>query len=154
MQLRLKDPPGAIQKDMVRGRTFPMRPSDANMRPMRNPIAALAPILALAIAGSGCAKPPMAEYGLVSTRPGAVHAVVVQRDVEGEACSNESLLAVLLRPPWQARLADHGRAVRNALAQVPTADVLENVQMEVRVEQFLLFQRICARVRGDAGRIE
>ena len=66
---------------------------------------------------------------------------------------DEDVIRVSLRPPWMARLADHGRAVADALAQVPDANVLVGANVSVRVEQYLLFQRICARVRGDAGRI-
>jgi len=44
--------------------------------------------------------------------------------------------------------------VRDALDGVPTANVLTNVDVRVRIEQYLLFQRICAVVQGDAGRVE
>jgi hypothetical protein len=49
--------------------------------------------------------------------------------------------------------ARDGGAIRDALAKVAGANVLTNVSVSVRVEQYLLFQRICAVVVGDAGRI-
>jgi hypothetical protein len=79
--------------------------------------------------------------------------VIVQHDVEGRACSTENLIAVTLRPPSRARLADHGAALRDALSRYPGADVMSNMRLQVRVEQYLLFQRICAVVHGDVGRL-
>ncbi len=103
---------------------------------------------------SGCGKPPpLADFGFLVTRPDVVQPVVVQRDVEGRSCFTENLIAVTLRPPWNARLADHGAAVRDALSRHPTANAMSNVRILVRVEQYLLFQRICAVVHGDVGRL-
>ena len=114
-------------------------------------IALLALVAALA---AGCGKPPpLAEFGFLATRPDVVTPVIVQRDVEGEWCFSENVIAVTLRPPWNARLADHGAALRDALSRHPTANVMSNVRVRVRVEQYLLFQRICAVVHGDAGRL-
>ena len=73
--------------------------------------------------------------------------------MEGEACFSLNALSATLRPPWRARLADHGGAIRNALEKVEGANLLTNVSVRVRVEQYLLFQRICAVVVGDAGRL-
>ena len=106
------------------------------------------------IAALGCAgAPPIAELAFVTPRSGVVTPRILRTGVEGEHCFTEDLIRVSLRPPWLARLADHGRAVADALAQVPDADVLVDASVSVRVEQYLLFQRICAHVRGDAGRI-
>lgn len=110
--------------------------------------------LALLVGTPGCGKPPpIAEFGFLATRPDVIRPVVVKRGVEGRSCFTENFIAVTLRPPWNARLADHGAAVRDALARIPTANVLSDVEVRVRVEQYLLFQRICAIVQGDAGRI-
>ncbi len=120
------------------------------------PIRAVHVLLAVALlAGSaGCGKPPpIAELGFLATRPDVIRPVVVKRGVEGESCFTENLIAVTLRPPWNARLADHGAAIRDALSRVPDANVLSDVEVRVRVEQYGLFQRICAIVQGDAGAI-
>jgi len=79
---------------------------------------------------------------------------ILARNVEGEFCFSEDVVTVTLRPPWRARLADPGRAVAAALAEVPGANVLTHVQVRTRIEQYLLFQRICSIVVGNAGRIE
>ena len=124
------------------------------IRPMRARRAGLALGVALT-ALTGCGKPPpIAEFGFLATRPDVVRPVVIKRGVQGEWCFSENVIATILRPPWNARLADHGRAVRDALDGVPTANVLTNVEVRVRVEQYLLFQCICAVVQGDAGRLE
>ena len=115
---------------------------------MRRLSAAL--LLALAV---GCGKPPpMAQLALVSVRP-VVEAEILAHDVEAEWCFTENLISVTLRPPWRARLADHGKAIGLAIDRVPGADVLLNVDTYVRVEQYGLFQRICAQVVGDAGKL-
>jgi hypothetical protein len=103
----------------------------------------------------GCGKPPpIAEFGFLATRPDVVRPLVIKRGVQGEWCFSENVIATILRPPWNARLADHGRAARDALKGIPTANVLTNVDVRVRIEQYLLFQRICAVVQGDAGNLE
>jgi hypothetical protein len=108
----------------------------------------------LALGALGCADPPpIAELALVTTRPDVVRPEILRQDVEGEWCFSQNVVRVSLRPPWRARLADHGRAIARAIDSVPGVDVLVNVDVRVRVEQYLLFQRICAVVRGDAGRI-
>lgn len=96
----------------------------------------------------------MSHFTLAVRSPGIVRPRVLRRDVEGEWCFSQDLISVTLRPPWRARLADRGRAVEDALAQVPGANVLTDVSISVRVEQYLLFQRICSIVVGDAGRLE
>lgn len=123
---------------------------------LRRPARAASVALGLGLlwGATGCATPPtLSEFGLLVTRPGVVRPVVMQRDVEGSACFTENLLAVTLRPPWRARLADHGAALRDALSRYPGANAMFNVHIAVRVEQYLLFQRICAVVRGDVGRL-
>lgn len=123
-------------------------------RPAR-PTRTVLPVLILGLlCAAGCGKPPpLSEFGFLATRPDVVQPVVVQRDVEGRACFTENVLAVTLRPPWRARLADHGAAVRDALSRYPTANAMSDVRILVRVEQYLLFQRICAVVHGNVGTI-
>ena len=41
-----------------------------------------------------------------------------------------------------------------ALEGVPGANVLTRATLRVKVEQYLLFQRVCAIVTGNAGAIE
>jgi len=102
-----------------------------------------------------CASPaPVSHFTLAVRSPGVVRPQVLRRDVEGEWCFSQDLITVTLRPPWRARLADRGRAVADALAQVPEANVLTDASISVRIEQYLLFQRICSIVHGDAGRLE
>ena len=105
--------------------------------------------------GAGCAAPPPnSQLAFVTRIPGMVEPVVLAHGVEGEFCFSEDIVTVTLRPPWRARLADPGRAVEAALAAVPGANVLTHVQVRTRLEQYLLFQRICSVVVGNAGRIE
>jgi hypothetical protein len=108
----------------------------------------------LILACLGCTSPPpFSELSVISTVPDAFAPVLLQAGVEGEQCFSLNAVSATLRPPWRARLADHGGAIRDALAKVAGANVLTNVSVSVRVEQYLLFQRICAVVVGDAGRI-
>jgi len=90
----------------------------------------------------------------VTRIPGIVKPTVLARGVVGEFCFTQDVVSVSLRPPWRARLADPGRAVESALASVPGANVLTHVEVRTRVEQYLLFQRICSIVVGNAGRVE
>lgn len=119
----------------------------------RSAIAAIAALLgALA---SGCSTPyTLSHMAFVTRTPGLVEPVVLEREVHGEYCFTEDVVTVSLRPPWRARLADPGRAVADALAKVPGANVLTHIQVKTRVEQYLLFQRICSVVVGNAGRVE
>ena len=111
--------------------------------------------LLAAAAGQACAAPPpISQLAFVTRIPQTLEPVLLARAVEGEFCFSEDVVSVTLRPPWRARLADPGRAVAAALAQVPGANVLTHVQVRTRVEQYLLFQRICSVVVGNAGRIE
>ena len=111
--------------------------------------------LVAACLGSGCAAPPpISRMAFVTRTPRIVEPTVLARGVSGEYCFAQDVIRVSLRPPWRARLADPGRAVDAALAQVPGANVLTHVQVRTRVEQYLLFQRICSVVVGNAGRIE
>jgi len=111
--------------------------------------------LVAAALGSGCAgPPPISQLAFVTRVPRTVEPTLLARGVEGEFCFSEDVVSVTLRPPWRARLADPGRAIGAALAQVPGANVLTHIQVRTRVEQYLLFQRICSVVVGNAGRIE
>jgi len=110
-----------------------------------------------ALAALACAcgsPPPTSRFTLAVRSPDVVRPRVLRRDVEGEWCFTENVISVTLRPPWRARLADRGRAVEDALAKVPGANVLTEAFISVRIEQYLLFQRICSIVHGDAGRLE
>jgi hypothetical protein len=111
---------------------------------------ALAAALAVACAG----PPPISRLAFVTRVPGVVEPEILARGVRGEFCFAEDLVRVSLRPPWRARLADPGRAVEDALSRVPGANLLTHVEVWTRVEQYLLFQRICSVVVGDAGRVE
>ncbi|UCE86650.1 MAG: hypothetical protein JSU66_02620 [Deltaproteobacteria bacterium] len=103
----------------------------------------------------GCASPPpIAELTFVAFEPGVVQPTILQGNVEGEWCFTENLIAVSLRPPWRARFADRGRAIAAAIESVPGANVLTDIRVQIRVEQYLLFQRKCARVTGNAGRLQ
>ncbi len=130
---------------------------------MRNPLrhgraaraACRAVIAIFAAAAVGCAgPPPVSRMAFVTRIPGVVEPELLARGVEGEFCFLEDVVSVSVRPPWRARLADPGRAVEAALASVPGANVLTHVSVRTRVEQYLLFQRICSIVVGNAGRIE
>jgi len=114
--------------------------------------AALGLVAALlsACAGSG-ANAPLA---FVAVEPGTLAPRVLKQDVKAEWCFTESFVTVALRPPWRVRLADTGRAVTRAIESVPGANVLTHVQMRTRIEQYLLFQRVCAIVMGDAGIVQ
>jgi len=108
-----------------------------------------------ALLAAGCAgPPPISRMAFVTRIPGIVEPTVLARGVEGEFCFTQDVISVSLRPPWRARLADPGRAVESALASVPGANVLTHVEVRTRVEQYLLFQRICSIVVGNAGRVE
>ena len=109
---------------------------------------------ALLIVALGCAtQPPIASFTLLAREPGVLRPEVLERGVVGEYCFSKNVVSATLQPPWQARLADTARAVAAALAKVPEANVLTSVSVQARVEQYLLFQRVCAIVVGDAGRI-
>ena len=109
----------------------------------------------LAVLVCACGTPaPVSRFALAVRAPDVVRSQVIRRDVEGEWCFTQNLISATLRPPWRARLADRGRAVEDALAQVPGANILTHASLSVRVEQYLLFQRVCSIVIGDAGRLQ
>lgn len=150
-------PRGEWLPAMPTGAAAPRRGSSARISRARLAARRAARLFArlLLIASPACASPPpIAQFTLVTRQPGVVRPEVLRRDIEGEWCFTENVVRVTLRPPWRARFADPGRAVAAALEQVPGANVLTDVSVSVRVEQYLLFQRICAIVTGDAGRIE
>jgi hypothetical protein len=126
-------------------------PNGRSTSPLR-----LAPGLgALLLLVSACGTPrPVSHFTLAVRSPDVVRSKVIRRDVEGEWCFTQNLISAILRPPWRARLADRGRAVEDALEQVPGANVLTHVDLSVRVEQYLLFQRVCSLVIGDAGTLQ
>ncbi len=114
-------------------------------------------VLAVATLALVCAcasPPPVAELTFVTRDPGVVNPKTLRQEVEGEWCFTQNIITVSLRPPWRVRLADTGRAVSKAIDSVPGANVLTDVIVRTRIEQYLLFQRVCAVVVGDAGRME
>ena len=122
--------------------------SSASCRPAW--LAGLTFLLAVGCAG----PPPISELTLVAREPGVVHPEILKRGVEAEWCFTQDIITASLRPPWRARLADRGRAVSRAIESVPGANILIEVRIRVRVEQYLLFTRVCAIASGDAGRVE
>jgi len=111
-------------------------------------------LLAVVASTLACASRPPSELAFIAREPDVVKAKVLRQEVEGEWCFTENVVAVSLRPPWKVRLADTGRAVSRAIDGVPGANVLLDVRVRTRIEQYLLFQRICSVVTGDAGRVE
>ena len=122
--------------------------SRTSRRPTR--LALLSYLLAVGCAG----PPPVSELTLVAREPGVVRPEILKRGVEAEWCFTHDLISASLRPPWRARLADRGRAISRAIESVPGANILTEVRIRVRVEQYLLFTRVCAIASGDAGRVE
>ncbi len=90
----------------------------------------------------------------MAREPGVVRPEILKRGVEAEWCVTQDLITASLRPPWRARLADRGRAISLAIESVPGANVLIELRIRVRVEQYLLFTLVCAIASGDAGRVE
>ena len=112
-------------------------------------------LLAAAAIGFACASPPPpAQLAFVMREPAGIDAKILKQAATGEWCFSQNLIAVTLRPPWRVRLPDTGRAVTQALESVPGANILMNVRVQTRVEQYLLFQRVCSVVIGDAGHVE
>lgn len=103
----------------------------------------------------GCASPPpIQQLTFATTEPNAVGPRLLREDVEGIYCFSRNAIRVLLTPPWRTRRANHGYAVAAALDAVPGANVLTDVRMSVEVQQYVLFQRVCAIATGDAGVLE
>lgn len=125
----------------------------------RNPSSPLRAACALAVAAlalvCACAGPPPgAELTFVTRDPYVLNPKTLRQEVEGEWCFTQNIVTVSLRPPWRVRLPDTGRAVSRAIDSVPGANVLTDVIIRTRIEQYLLFQRVCSVVVGDAGRVE
>jgi len=121
-------------------------------RTLRRPIRL---VLLSGLLAAGCAgPPPVSELTLVVREPGVVRPEILKRGVEAEWCFSQDIISASLRPPWRARLADRGRAVSRAIDSVPGANILTEVRIRVRVEQYLLFTRVCAIASGDAGRAQ
>ena len=78
---------------------------------------------------------------------------LLKRNVRGQACFSVDVVRAVLRPPWRARPADHGAAIADALSKVEDAEMLMDVSVYARVEQYLLFQRVCSVVIGNAARL-
>jgi hypothetical protein len=121
-------------------------------RSLRRAWALAVATLALVCACAG--PPPVAELTFVTRDPDVVNPKILRQEVEGEWCFTQNIVAVSLRPPWRVRLPDTGRAVSRAIDSVPGANVLTNVIVRTRIEQYLLFQRVCSIVVGDAGLVE
>ena len=114
--------------------------------------AAVLALVAACALSAACASPkPTSSLGFATTVPGVVSPRILKQDVEGEWCFTENVVTVTLRPPWKVRLADAGRAVTKATESVPGANILTDVTVRTRIEQYLLFQRVCSIVVGDAG---
>ena len=113
----------------------------------------LACVFVVVLAVTGCSVPSFSKLSFVTTRLDAVQIEMLQRNVRGQSCFSVDVIRGVLRPPWRARPADHGAAIADALAKVEGADMLTDVSVYARVEQYLLFQRICSVVVGNAGRL-
>jgi len=111
-------------------------------------------LLAAALLLGGCATPPPPELGFVVREPVGLDPKILRQEVTGEWCFTQDIITVSLRPPWRVRLAQLAPAVTRAIESVPGANVLVDVSVRTRVEQYLLFQRTCSVVVGDAGRLE
>ena len=105
------------------------------------------------LALTGCSVPSFSKLSFVTTRVDAVQVELLERNVRGQSCFSVDVVRGILRPPWRARPADHGAAIADALSKVEGADMLMDVSVYARVEQYLLFQRICSLVIGNAGRL-
>jgi len=120
----------------------------------RSKLLAAAIGLAIAALQVACAKPPPAELAFVVRQPVGLEPKILRQEVTGEWCFTQDVITVSLRPPWRVRLAELQPAVTRAIESVPGANVLVDVSVRTRVEQYLLFQRTCSIVVGDAGRLE
>ena len=123
--------------------------------PSRSPrwmraLACAATVLLCACAG----PPPNLDLAFVTREPDVVNPRILRQEVRGEWCFTQDIITLSLRPPWQVQLADTGWAVSRAIDSVPGANILTNVIVLTRIEQYLLFQRVCSIVIGDAGRVE
>ena len=99
-----------------------------------------APVLLVLLSACVTSETPM-RLGMLSTRPVPFSVEVLSRDVEAADC-----------PEAAGEMADYATALDAALKSVPDASVMLNVSLYVR-ERLTLLPRICAEIRGDAGRI-
>ena len=111
-------------------------------------------IVAGCVLACACAGPPRSDLAFVVRSVDVLDAKILRQDVTGEWCFAQDVFTVSLRPPWRVRLAEVEPAVTRAIESVPGANVLVDVSLRTRIEQYLLFQRICSIVVGDAGRLE
>jgi hypothetical protein len=136
-------------------RAQPWRTMPTVRNPSRSPRWTRALACAAAALLCACASPPPAlDLAFVTLEPDVVNPKILRQEVRGEWCFTQDIITLSLRPPWQVRLADMGWAVSRAIDSVPGANVLTNVVARTRIEQYLLVQRVCSIVIGDAGRVE
>jgi hypothetical protein len=91
---------------------------------------------ATSLTSTGCISALPVELSLVSTEPLSLEPRILARDVRGSDCS------------WVPfSYGDYGKAIDDALAQVPGANILQNASF---YKQETLWS-ICVKVRGDAG---
>jgi hypothetical protein len=118
------------------------------MRTLRSTVAAFALLASL-----GCSSDPaIMRMTLVTTSPMAPPEILSEY-VEGRACFYRNFIQALLTPPWLAKRANHALAIENALEPYPEANVMTDVVLRVDFSQFILFQRTCAVVTGQLGRM-
>ena len=102
-----------------------------------------------------CASPaPTRDLTFVTSEADVVNPKILRQEVRGEWCFSQNIITLSLRPPWRVRLADTGWAVSRAIDSVPGANIMTDVIVRTRIEQYLLFQRVCSIVIGDVGRVE
>ena len=90
----------------------------------------------LSLVSTGCFSAPPVELGLISTEPLNLEPRILARDVRGSDCS------------WAPfSYGDYGAAIDDALAKVPSANILQNASFYKRETLW----SICVEVRGDAG---
>jgi hypothetical protein len=118
------------------------------------PISKTFALAAAASLGFACATPPPSDLAFVVLAPDVIRPKVLRQEVTGEWCFAQDFITVSLRPPWRARLADVQPAITRAIESVPGANVLTDVRLRTRIEQYFFFQRICSIVIGDAGWVE
>ena len=104
-------------------------------------------LIALLLLPLGCATRGYGAVSLASTRPEAVKATILARDVEGSDCRSGYLVL-------GDKVADYGIAVQNAISSVPGADALLDASVDFVVHNYLVYQKWCIRVTGSAAVLE
>jgi len=82
------------------------------------------------------------RIGLLALNPPARRVVILKKSAEGEDC------------PGGGAYGDYGKAIRNAIASVPGANILVNVTLSSAESFSIVGVGICTRATGDAGRLE